>query len=508
MKKNILLLGVLMSCFASTAFAKQLTTYVTEWGGYGASGYPSYPFDGSHPSQYGDTTVVRNADMVQKVKQSDVVAYAFLQVWNPNSAQAKQFNVPADWAGQLHFDDLWANLPGWSAKEGPAWKTFCSAVGHGSCAAVQQDCSSGACHPALLRYQDINVGQMNNFGAFVNLDDNNGKTAKILAIGGANTAANQSVSTDSFQAIFANEDIFLASLSNWMSNLSNMSSSTTFGVDYDFEPPTDANGAQKSPDMSTLTDYASLYQLVKNTRQKLDSLGKHYYISVTITCNEGYLDYINRSVDGGWFKQIAPYVDHVNIMTYDMHGPWDLSGDPGAVSHIMLKNPTFMQNTYAINYGLEDVVNKVVNDYGMPVDKLQAGIAAYGRGFAGVAAGAYANYPGFDQSWSGPSNFDVQYSNNQVGLLPYKFVNTLLSQGYKNYNIDEGDGVIASYIYNPQAQQLVGYESPEEVKTFCQYIKKAGLGGAILWSMDTDASASGTQGASLISTYKDNCGAV
>jgi chitinase len=150
---------------------------------------------------------------------------------------------------------------------------------------------------------------------------------------------------------------------------------------------------------------------------------------------------------------------------------------------------------------------KLVLSYGVPADKLQMGLAAYGRGFAGVEPGNSAEAPGFDQAWTGPSTFAKQGTDGS-GSLPYKYVQELLSANggsYTNYDIKNGDDTIASYIYSSTTKQLLGYESPAEVKSACSYIKATGLQGAILWSMDLDAKEDGTQGTSLISAYRDQC---
>jgi len=225
---------------------------------------------------------------------------------------------------------------------------------------------------------------------------------------------------------------------------------------------------------------------------------------VTITVNEAYLEAINNSVDGGWFKQIQSSVNAINLMTYDLHGPWSLSADPGAISHVMLKQPANLTHTYAVNYATNEVAAKVIA-YGVDPAKLQVGLASYGRGFSGVDAGGNAANPGFDQVWTGAAALPSQYSN-QSGMLPYKFVNDLVSSGYTKYHVlDTDSSVIASYIYSPSLKQLVGYMSPELVDSTCAYIQSTGLQGAILWSADTDASFDGSQGMSLISEYDKKC---
>lgn len=504
MQSTMLSLSLSLLSISQTAHLQAqptLTTYVTEWSGYDSpsGGYPSYPFDNSYPGTWHSTTRVANPDMVAKANKSDVLSYAFLQVWNPNTAVSKQYNVPATWAGLLHFDDLWANLPSQVATEYPAWKAFSSGLPTGSCAALQHD---GNGNLQLMDYNTLDVGQLNNFGAFTAM--NAGNARKVISIGGANTVQNESVSTASFEAIFANQTQFIASLKSWLTALKQMDSHFN-GVDFDFEPPINADGAQLPPDANTKSDYKNLFNVVVAARQ---ALGQDAYISVTITPNEDYLEAINSSVGTdsaqGWFAQIAPYVNSINVMTYDLHGAWSNQSDPGAISHAMLEHPNFLKHTYEVNYAAKEIVQKVLA-YGLPANKLSIGMASYGRGFANVDPGTNPTYPGFDQPWNGSSTFSGQYTN-QDGLLPYKSVAAILQAdpSYKTYDVTQDSKVIASYLYSPVAKQLVGYESPALVDSLSQFIKSNNLQGAILWSMDTDAADNGSQGESLISRYRQN----
>lgn len=499
MKKRLLPLCVAL-CLGAHAHAAQLTTYLTEWSGYAQGDYPAYPFDQSYPNNYADNTVIKNPDMVSKAQHSDVVTFAFLQVWNQDLINQYAGQAQQSWLGVLHFDDLWGDLSNQKVSDYSMWKTLCGtgagSFTQGTCAAVQM---SGMTHQnQVFNYATDDVGQMDNFGAFLKLDTD---AHKVISIGGANTTSNASVSTKTFQTIFANQTTFVNSLAAFVTGLQGHGFNANSGVDYDFEPPIDANGSQVAPNAATTTDYQHLFDLVVATRQKL---GPDAYVSVTLTANESYLDAINASVEGGWFKQIASYVNAINIMTYDLHGPWSLSSDPGTLGHIMLKQPTNLSHTYSINYASQEVMAKVLS-YGVSADKLQLGLASYGRGFSGVAPGSNASLPGFDQAWTGTSTFPSNLADSS-GMLPYKSVQALLLQGYSQYNVmDDNDSVIASYLYSPSLQQMVGYMSPDLLDTTCAYVKEQGLQGAILWSADTDASDDGSQGVSLVSRYNQSC---
>lgn len=485
-----------------TSHASSLTLYTTSWSMYGEN---AYEYDGAYKNgrPYGQLSYVSNPAMVAQFNKADVIAWAFLQVWNNKDPNQAQYQIPAAWNGLMHFDDLWGELPlegSWINPLPPETKdflTFC-AKSVGACASVQVNGNNG--QKELFVYNDQKgVGQLNSFGAFIN---SNKYTAKrIIAIGGANTPENKGVSTATFDAIFANQDKFLNQFKVWMDHFKNLK-----GVDYDFEPPIDIQtGGQLPPDERTIADYRNLFNLVKASRGKL---GKDAYISVTITVNKEYLEKINQSVDGGWFKQIANYADTVNLMTYDLHGPWSQSGDPYTAVHAYLMQPeSAHKDEFAINYGTDAITAQVVS-YGMPKEKLQVGLAAYGRGFAGVEAGSDERYPGFDQPWTGASHFPSSYSK-QDGMLPYSAIDRAINElHYKNYSIqaldDKNQPVIAgSYVYNPQEKQFVGYQSPEAVKAVCEFIKAQQLKGAIMWSADTDLPVSNPN--SLVTTFRNVC---
>jgi chitinase len=494
LKKSIF---ALLLAGAAQAHSAQLTTYVTEWGGYSAG----YGVDNSYINRYHSLDKVQNSDMVNKFTHNDIVSYAFLQVWNPASPQKPGIVIPNDWAGHLHFDDLWANLPSQIAPEYTAWKRICSsfstAANNPECSAVQLNGTTQ--QQTLFDYSRDDVGQMNNFGAFLKLGDST-HVKKVISIGGANTPDNHSVSMYSFAAIFEHQATFIQSLTGWRTQLAK-EGYTLDGIDYDFEPPINAEGGQLPPGPATLSDYQHLFELIKATRA---ALGNNFYISVTITSNKEYLDMINKSVEGGWFKQISPYVNAINLMTYDLHGPWSLSSDPGTLPHIMLKQPeaSLLPNPqrYGISYTTTEILDQVLS-FGVEAKKIQIGLASYGRGFSGVAPGTSAEYPGFDQSWTGPSKFDPKYTN-QDGMLPFKSIPALISSlGYKPYEIkDKAGNVIASYIYNSTTKQFVGYQSIAGVKSTCELIKSSGLQGAIMWSMDTDA-----EGKESLTQAYDHC---
>lgn len=496
-KRIFLLLTAIIPITANAT----LTLYTTSWSMYGGT---PYEYDGAYKNgePYGQLKYVENPKMVEQFNKADVVAWSFMQVWNSKDHNQAQYNVPSSWDGLMHFDDLWSELPlegSWISQLPPETKSFLDFCGkqEGACSSIQMNGNTQT--KELFNYVDQKgVGQLNSFGAFINSEKY--KAKRIIAIGGANTPENKGISTYTFDAIFANQDKFLNQYKAWMDNFKNLK-----GIDYDFEPPIDAQtGGQLPANEKTTADYQKLFELVKASRQKL---GKEAYISVTITVSRNYIEKINDSVKGGWFKEISNFADAVNLMTYDLHGPWSQSADPYTSVHAFLKQPeSSRKNEFEINYATDEITTLVLS-YGMPKNKLQIGIAAYGRGYVGVMPGDNEKQAGFEQPWQGPSIFDKKYTN-QDGLLPYKAIDQVVTElNYKVYHIDadiDNQSVISgSYLYNPTAKQFVGYQSPEVVRAICKYINDKQLKGAIMWSADTDLPISNPN--SLVANYKARC---
>jgi chitinase len=278
------------------------------------------------------------------------------------------------------------------------------------------------------------------------------------------------------------------------------------GIDYDFEPPIDLEtGGQLPVGPKTTEDYKNLFELLKASRQ---TLGTGAYISVTITANRDYLKAINQSVQGGWFKQVAPYVDSLNLMTFDLQGAWGQGSGHNTTIHSYIKQPeTARGKDLAVHYDSYRAADLVLS-YGLPPGKLQLGIAAYGRGYSGVPAGENGLLPGFEQAWKGKSVFPAQYMKEK-GILPYKAIGKVIKDlGYTEYQIDAFDDhglpfASGAYIYHGTARQFVGYQSPKAIESLCKFIKERQLKGVILWNAEMDLPVSNPD--SLIANYRRNC---
>lgn len=96
------------------------------------------------------------------------------------------------------------------------------------------------------------------------------------------------------------------------------------GVDLDWEYPVSGG---KAGNLSSPGDTGNFTLLLSAIRQKLNEQslidGKQYYLTIAGAANPNYL----KKIEAG---KVAKLVDHIFVMTYDMHGPWDSRSDFGA----------------------------------------------------------------------------------------------------------------------------------------------------------------------------------
>ena len=87
------------------------------------------------------------------------------------------------------------------------------------------------------------------------------------------------------------------------------------GVDIDWEYPV-------APERSGNTvDFANYVSFLKNLRNALGSGGHNYGLTITLPSSYWYMQNFD-------IKSIEPIVDWFNVMTYDLHGTWQVSDDP------------------------------------------------------------------------------------------------------------------------------------------------------------------------------------
>jgi chitinase len=226
------------------------------------------------------------------------------------------------------------------------------------------------------------------------------------------------------------------------------------GVDIDWEYP--VRGGM-STNISRPEDKTNFTLLMRKIREKLDARGqtdgKHYILTFAGAASIGYLN--NTEMD-----KMHPYVDFVNLMTYDIHGMWDKYTDFNA--------PLFSNSDITLQYkGSVDQSVAIWLKTGFPANKIVVGIPFYGHAYKAVNNANNGLY----QTYSGGSSINYK---NIVG-------NYLNKTEYKRYVHPIS---MVPWLYN--GSTFISYEDAESVGLKARYIKSRGLGGAMIWELSND----------------------
>lgn len=224
------------------------------------------------------------------------------------------------------------------------------------------------------------------------------------------------------------------------------------GVDIDWEYPgfTEHSGTPEDTKNFTLL-LQELYRIAKASNSEF---------LITIAAPAGPWHYQNMEI-----SKIHPYLDWINLMTYDLHGPWG-DQDNQVTNHQSALFPPAMGNpqlciTSAVQYYLSQ---------GVPAEKLIVGMPLYGRVFAN-AGGLYTPYQG-----AGPG------TTQEVGIRFFYDI----KQKLRGYQLLWDEEAQVPYLYNANNREFITFDNEQSLRCKSQFIKKMGLGGAMVWELGLD----------------------
>ena len=210
------------------------------------------------------------------------------------------------------------------------------------------------------------------------------------------------------------------------------------GIDIDWEYPTSHEaGISSSPD-----DTENFTLLMKDIRKEI---GKSKLLTLASVASAEYID----------FPAISPYIDFVNIMSYDMgNPPYHHSG--------------LYRSEHTNWLSVDEAVTAHVNA-GIPIERLVMGIPFYGRGIE--ETGGYTNFnripqlTQYEKKWDDISqapfladslgNHILGYDDTlSIGIKTrYILDKGMLGAMYWEYAGDDADGTLRKIIYNRLHEQ-------------------------------------------------------
>jgi chitinase len=158
--------------------------------------------------------------------------------------------------------------------------------------------------------------------------------------------------------------------------------------------------------------------------------------------------------------KIHPYLDFINLMTYDFAGVWTPTTGHHTALYRSGAAPPNAPST-------ESFVMQYLRA-GVPARKIVVGVAFYGRSWAGVNPendGLYQPYEKYD--------LDLAYARIAAEYLP---------AFEKHFD----HGAKAPFLWDPASRRFVTYDDPRSLREKAKFIRYHRLGGVMYWEHSHD----------------------
>lgn len=229
------------------------------------------------------------------------------------------------------------------------------------------------------------------------------------------------------------------------------------GIDIDWEFPVEGgNGIAHRPE-----DGHNYTLLLQEVRAALDSQGakdgNHYLLTVAGGPNVSFA----RNTE---LAEMMKYLDFMNIMTYDYHGSWESSTGHNA--------PLYAADGLSVS----DTVEAYLNAGAVP-EKLNLGLAFYGRGWGGTQGGS----PGQPGTALNGTGYGV--GTWEGGVFDYWDLRTNYEgkNGYVRYYDEQ-----ARVPYLSDGSTFISYDDTQSVREKLSYAGEKKLGGIMFWEFSGD----------------------
>jgi chitinase len=236
------------------------------------------------------------------------------------------------------------------------------------------------------------------------------------------------------------------------------------GIDLDWEFPVSGGLVPGRPE-----DTANYTAALAEFRRQLDAVRPGLLLSIATPSAPTHYSKIELG-------RVHPYLDHFNVMTYDMHGSWDATTNFHAALYNQSGNPAKARRAST---------HEAVQGHlaaGVPANKLIVGVPFYGRGWQGTQAGPAGDglyQPTWGAAWG---NWD-DAATGATGLFDYSYIRRVLeATGVKRRHPEAQ----VPYLYNPSTGLWVSYDDPVSLGVKGDYIQGNNLGGAMIWELSGD----------------------
>jgi chitinase len=219
------------------------------------------------------------------------------------------------------------------------------------------------------------------------------------------------------------------------------------GIDLDWEYP------------DTEQEIVGFERLTRQFRKQIDAIGekkgRRMLLTMAASANPGTLRWLSKEF-------LLETMDWVNVMTYDFTGGWTTYAGHHSPLFASSKQPG------GIARSTESTLRYLLEERGLPANRLALGIPLYGRGFA--VAEPYASTKG------APKTRVPQGNYQNLHKLQHE-------QGWTRKWDDETKN---PWLVAPDRSIVIGYDDAESVAIKTEWAMKKGLRGVFFWQIAAD----------------------
>lgn len=243
------------------------------------------------------------------------------------------------------------------------------------------------------------------------------------------------------------------------------------GIDIDWEYPGDLTRG------GAIEDFANFLTFLKEASQAFSNASPPLILSYSAPAAipAGLpIDYQHSNRYFKWLAECSQYVDRINMMAYDYHGPFSEPKITGV--NAPLNRDTSLSSS---SYIAKTVQNYLEN--GVPTRKILLGIPIFGHSYSGVS-GLSKNQNGAEKPFEsagapGPAT-------SSAGFLAYFEISDMIAKQQLNFSVDSLTSTAIGY--HPLSQLWVSFDTPDTNKLKAENALKNNFGGVIFWSLDND----------------------
>jgi len=225
------------------------------------------------------------------------------------------------------------------------------------------------------------------------------------------------------------------------------------GVDIDWEYP----GQIGDNNVFRPEDKQNYTLMFEALRKELDALsqttGKEYELTTAVGASKSYIEHTEMD-------KAAPYLDLVNLMTYDFYTSGSTAGH-----HSNLYPPEDYHKDASAHKAFQLFV-----EAGVPPEKLVMGVPFYGRSWIMQSEDNHGiNRPVEELARGAGYTYIKDSLVNRKGLVRYW-----------------DEKAMAPYLFNSETRQLITYDDEASVKLKCEYVLDKHMAGVMFWQYASD----------------------